>query len=553
MDADTLDAPPVTFDADRLRVVFDRFGPASYRLFLRCKALPESDVAFDPERESYTLTAPARFAPLLGAVRPAVRDGHPLWPALFEDQAALTAEALDARRYAVWSQCGNGKTLIGLEFARQVWLRTGGRVLIVSLNEVVPQWLAESERFYGSALPLVRLASRADLRRWCEAGEPGVAVTNYEKFNPDRAAGVAGGQVVNECRRLAGVVLDESSRLKGGGGKQKWAIIKSTRGVEYKLSLTATPAPNDTIEFASQASFLEKMRTDADIIWTYFTRDPKTHRWAVKPHARAAFFAFMSSWSVYVNDPKRYGWRLGQPDVPRPDYRVVEVEPTPEQLDLARVLTADAKTGQTSLVPDEAQTNAVQRLKLAQVARGFRYLPGATRRAERVPSNKPAAVAGIVRGEVAAGARVLVWTVFDEESRILAELLADVPGVSVLTGSVKPKDRPGLIAAFRSGESRVLVTRARMLGYGMNLQMCSAMVFSGWTDSFEDLYQAVRRAYRFGQAESLRVYFPVVRELEGDTLANVRRKEAEFERSVAEMEENYLRARRRPGGTGVAV
>src|SRR5262249_25069305 len=110
-----------------------------------------------------------------------------------------------------------------------------------------------------------------------------IAVVNYEKFNHKGED----DQVVNECRHLAGVVLDESGRLANSGGKQKWAIIKSFRGVEYKLSLTATPAPNEIVEFASQASFLEKMRAEniqdaaEQIIWTYFTRHPKTHRWTI--------------------------------------------------------------------------------------------------------------------------------------------------------------------------------------------------------------------------------------------------------------------------------
>jgi hypothetical protein len=87
------------------------------------------------------------------------------------------------------------------------------------------------------------------------------------------------------------------------------------------------------------------------------------------------------------------------------------------------------------------------------------------------------------------------------------------------------------------------VSRARMLGFGMNFQHCTAMIFSGWTDSFEDLYQAVRRAVRHGQSQSVRVYFPIVRELEGDVFENVQRKQVEFERAIAEMETSYLRAR----------
>lgn len=539
-------APPITFAADRMCVRFDRFDLDTYRLFLRCKQLPESNVEFDPEHEAYTLTAPARFAELLGVKRPETRDQFPLSPFLLDDQAILVRLALDAKRFALWCACGWGKTLAGLEWSRLVHLMTGGRVLITTINDIVGEWLREAAKWYGDSLPLHRITSRADMREWMQHGPPGVAITNYEKWNPESIA----DQMVPEAKFLSGAVLDEN-RLKTGGGKQKWALGKSMKGIEYKLSLTATPAPNDTMEFASQAMWLEKMRTEQDIIWTFFTRNEKTHRWDVKPHARAAFFEFMSSWSVYVSDPKRYGWRLNQPEVPRPIYHTIDVPATPEQLDIARILTADAATGQMDLFAD-VETNAIQRNKLAQVAKGFRYVravkvpdaPKKGRRIERVPSDKPAVVEAIVRKEAAAGAQVLVWTVFDEESEILSQML---PDAEVLTGTTKPADRLEALDRFRDGTCRVLITRASMLGWGMNLQMCSAMVFSGWSDSFEQLYQAVRRAYRFGQTEAVRVYFPVVRELEGDMLANVQRKEVEFERSIQEMEQNYIRARKRLG------
>jgi hypothetical protein len=230
---------------------------------------------------------------------------------------------------------------------------------------------------------------------------------------------------------LVCVILDEASRLRNSGGKQKWSLIKSCKGIEYKLLLTATPAPNDLMEFASQAAFLEKMRSEGDIIWTFFTRNEKTHRWDVKPHARTAFFEFMANWSIYVHNPKRYGWRLDHPDVPPPEYRVVEIPATEEQLDeIPAAIASASATGQLTLVADASETNAIQRLKLSEIAKGFKYVAPAggakskkgkaKPKVERIPSNKPAAVAEIVRQEaVTAGAQVLVWTVFDEETKIL--------------------------------------------------------------------------------------------------------------------------------------
>ena len=536
----------IQFAGDRMRVRFDRLDADAYRLFLRCKALPEMHVLYDDEAICHTIDAPARYAHLLGATRPAPEIADlPFSSHLFGDQTHIVRAALECKRYACWSDCGLGKTSVGLEFARQVLHRTEttqGRVLVTTVAEVVRQWGDESKRFYGDSLPLQVLRSRAHMEAWCAGlcpDEPRLAITNYEKWNP---AGV-GLEVISAVKNLAGVILDESSRLKSGGGKQKWAIIKSCRGIEYKLSLTATPAPNEVMEFASQASFLEKMRTETDIIWTYFRRDETTYRWTVKPHARAAFFRFMADWSIYVASPKRYGWRLDLPDVPAPVETVHTVEITPAQ---------HAEWMERSVEPDgqrridyERSTNAIQRMKLAQIARGFCYLKDDKGKYRRLDSGKPAVCADLVRDEVAAGRPTILWTAFDAEAEIIADLLREREvGFAVLTGKTPRKQRARLIRQFQKGHLDVLLTRPSVLGFGMNFQNCKAMVFSGIDDSFESRYQAIRRAYRFGQVDALRVHVVIVQELEGDSWSNLQRKEAQFLASIAEMETNYLESLR---------
>lgn len=517
-------------------VDFARFGPAEYELFLRCKALPESRVSYDYERDAYTVTTPARFARLLGVEAAAVeREALPTPEFLFDDQRAIVRMSLDSKRFAVWSDCGLGKTLVQLEWARQVAHLTAGRVLVITLNEIVAQTIEEAQKFYGDALPLVRLETRAEMRLWCQHGAPGLAITNYEKMNPD-----AEGQVVPEMRHLAGLVLDESSRLKTGGGKQKWALIKSSKGIPYKLSCTATPAPNDMMEFASQASFLEKMRDENEIIWTFFRRDPVTQEWTVKRHARRAFFEFMAGWSIYMRDPRRYGWRLEVEPPPEPVFFEHPVGMTPEQAEELRAHNTD-RAGQIGMF---AQNNLgiVNRAKLSQVAKGFVY-ENKGKSARRVPSLKPATVVELIEREVAAGLQVLVWTVFDEETAILAQLLNRTAVMfDALSGSTKKEDRLLMLEDFRKGQSQVLVSKASLLGYGMNFQNCGSMVFSGWNDSYEQMYQAVRRAYRFGQKRSVRVHVPFVPELEGMVLDNVRKKQKHFEEAVSEMESAYIRA-----------
>ncbi len=676
----------ISIDGNTLRVHFDRFDLEAYRVFLKCKALPEYTLHFHEADETYTIEAPARYAAMLGAAPPAVDiGGLPFAPYLFDDQVAVTRMALAAKRFAVWTDCGMGKTAVQLEWARHVIHSTGGRVLIITVNEVVRQTIDECRRFYGETLPIHRLKSRQEMREWCKHGyrgqpngrfwertkdgdprgfelyrrhysskknpkpkikqfvgpgekevliardgaalfvwrrfidksgqrgvncaafrnescvlssdmireameiawerwpgerlytyvnadeirstNPGycfqqsdwmkcgttrrglivleaypvrLAITNYEKMNPDEQ-----GQEVHEMRHLAGICLDESSRLKTGGGKQKWATIKSTKGIPYKLSCTATPAPNDTMEFASQASFLEKMRSESEIIWTYFTRHPRTHRWSVKKHAREAFFRFMAGWSIYVRDPRRYGWRLkGFPEIPSPEIMEHVIAMTDDQRDRLRRLTADADGNLQLFGSDDV--NTIQRGKFSQVAKGFQYInEGGTahsRKVHRIHSLKPQFVADLIRSEVEAGLQVLVWTVFDAESRIIADILGQQWRFDVLTGTTADAERLRMLERFRLGESKVLISRASMLGYGMNFQHCGSMIFSGWSDSYEQWYQAIRRAYRYGQTRRLRVHIPMIPELEGATLRNVFRKQAQHEADIAQMESSYIAA-----------
>lgn len=537
-------APAIEFDDHNLSVRFDQgqFGIDAYKLFLKVKAIPEYHLDFDRASEAYTITAPKRFAGLLGVTPPASTAVElPFSEFLMDDQRAVAKIALEAKRYACWSKYGWGKTLLALEFARHVIHRTGGRVLIVTLNDIVEQHMDECRRFYGDSMPIHRITSRAEMREWCKGTGPGLAITNYEKFNPEK--GDNANQVVSELRYLAGLILDESSRLKTGGGRQKWAIIKSSKGIEYKLSCTATPAPNDTMEFASQAAFLERMRNESEIIWTYFQKNKTTKRWTVKKHARSGFLRFLANWAIYIDDPRKYGWRPDFKPVPKPIMIIHEIPSTEEQLLELRRLQRDPG-GQLRMFGKDL-TNAIERVKLSEVGKGFIYELDADgkKSVRRIPSLKPAFVAQLAADELKAGRQTLIWTLFDAETDLIAEQLKALGiAADVMTGRVPKADRHAILQRFRKGECPLLIGRAKMIGFGQNFQKCKAMIYSGWNDSFEELDQSIHRAVRQGQTDEVRVHMPCVRELEGDQLDNVLSKEAKFRADVDEMEANFVQA-----------
>lgn len=332
-----------------------------------------------------------------------------------------------------------------------------------------------------------------------------------------------------------GLLVHNSSILKTGGGTIKWNLIKSARGIEYKLSCTATPAPNDAMEYASQAAFLETIRHEGEVLWTYFHKGDKGD-WSIKPHARAAFYRFMASWSLYLRDPKQFGFADILASLPDP----VTIEERIELTDQQRVaMTAVLAEHRAGLFGDQLGITA--RTKLAQIARGFLYRgKGSQRTVERIPSRKAVHVADLIRQEADAGRQVLVWTTFDEEGAILHGM---IPGrARVLDGRQTDDERQAILAAFRAGEFRCLISKPSLIGYGLNLQFVESMIFSGFDDSFERVYQAIRRAYRFGQTRPVRVFFPYVPELEGMMHENIRQKEQRFLAEVAAQEALYREA-----------
>ena len=74
---------------------------------------------------------------------------EPVWmlEALFPFQRDIVAWALRKGRAAIFADCGLGKTPMQLTWARNVCLKTGGRVLIVTPLAVGHQTVREGEKF----------------------------------------------------------------------------------------------------------------------------------------------------------------------------------------------------------------------------------------------------------------------------------------------------------------------------------------------------------------------------------------------------------------------
>lgn len=402
---------------------------------------------------------------------------------LFEFQADIVRWALIRGRAAIFADCGMGKTAMQLEWADRVVDHTGGRVLILAPLAVAQQTVREAAKFnVRAAISYVRND---------ESVGDGITVCNYEMMH------------ALDLDQFAGVVLDESSILKSFDGKMRNEIIGAFKNTPYRLACTATPAPNDHMELGNHAEFLGVM-TRAEMLSMFFLHDGgETSKWRIKGHAQDVFWKWVCGWAVMIRKPSDLGYSDEGFVLPPIDYHHIQV---------AADYTQANGTG--LLFPMEAQTLSERR----NARRG----------------SMSARVSAIVPLVNSTSSPWVMWCDLNAEGDALE---AAIDGAVQVSGSDSQEVKEKAMADFASGAIRVLVTKPSIAGFGMNWQHCANMAFVGLSDSYEQIYQATRRCWRFGQKNKVSVHM-VTSELEGAVLANVKRKESESEEMATKMVEH---------------
>ena len=94
-----------------------------------------------------------------------------------------------------------------------------------------------------------------------------------------------------------------------------------------------------------------------------------------------------------------------------------------------------------------------------------------------------------------------------------------------LTGSDSLDKKEEILSAYAKGEIRVLVTKPKIASFGLNWQHAHRMTYFP-THSYEQMYQAIRRMWRFGQKNDVVVDFIVTEGIK-NTMHNLQRKAAQ--------------------------
>lgn len=409
-------------------------------------------------------------------------------PMLFDFQKDIVHWALKVGRCAVFADTGLGKTFIQLEWARLI----GGTVLIFAPLSVGRQTIREGKKVQA-AVRYIRSQSEI---------QDGINITNYENIDKfDDCAGL-----------INAVILDESSILKAIDGKTRRKLIKYFSKVSYRLCCSATPAPNDYTELGNHAEFLGVCST-AEMLSQYFVNANKTServtesgivirtkhsnkngtQWRLRYHAQKDYFRWLSSWAMAIRKPSDLSYSDDGFKLP--------------PLNIIPIIT------EANYVPtDELFFTGLHGLKDRADVRNQTALAKLTKIMELVKDKS----------------QWIIWCGLDKESNLAKKAIEDSIEVK---GSDEPEHKAKAFEDFQDKKTRIMVTKPKIGGFGMNFQQCNNMIFFGLNDSWESFYQCVRRCYRFGQKKEVNVYV-VISDIETQIYENIKKKGEMSERMM---------------------
>jgi hypothetical protein len=407
-------------------------------------------------------------------------------------QRDIVSWALRQGRCAIFAGTGLGKSLMQLSWAQTMQKFTGRKVLILTPLAVAHQTVGEAKKFgidsVGYAADGASVATE-------------IVVTNYDRIEKF------------DMSVFGAVVLDESSIIKSHDSKTRALLTELCREIPYRLCCTATPAPNDYVELGNHAEFLGVLNAK-EMLATWFIHDGSIRAtnvsnhgskpiadWRLKGHAERDFWRWISTWAVVIRHPRDIGYDDAGYDLPPLVKHQVTVP-----------VAYEPSVDSGLLFPMEALTLQDQR----QASRSS--IAARVEAASAIVRTKP-------------DRPWLIWCQLNDEA---AQITSMLDGAVNVQGSDDADAKARNLIGFANGDVRVLVSKPSIAGFGMNFQCCSDMIFLGLNNSFEQLYQAIRRCWRFGQTMPVNVHM-IAAETEGAVVANLDAKEQAADYMLAQM------------------
>ena len=385
-------------------------------------------------------------------------------PALLPHQRDIVAWAIKGGRRAIFAKFGLGKTVMEVEFCKQVIEHKGGKALIILPLGVKQEFTRDTVQILGYEAPEY-VRTMAEVQN--ASGD--ILITNYER--------VRDGDI--DVSYFTATSLDEAAVLRSFGSKTYQEFLTKFNGVPYKIVATATPDPNKYKELIHYAGYLEIMDT-GQALTRFFQRDStKANNLTLYPHKEEEFWLWVASWAVFVGKPSDVNPKYSDEGYDLPPLKI-----NYHRLDTIREECIVDKWGQGMMFSEA--TNSLQdesKIKRDSIA-------------QRVAKAKE-----II--EANPDDSFILWHDLEEERH---EIKRQIPEAVAIWGSMDYDTREKKVIDFSDGKIKLFATKKILSGSGCNFQRyCHRAIFIGIDYKFNDFIQAVHRIYRFLQPEEVEI------------------------------------------------
>ena len=384
---------------------------------------------------------------------------------------------------------GTGKTCIAIELIRQ--LRNGqspSKTLVVCpLSIIEPAWMSDLKQF-APELKAVNLwrnwkRSIADFKRWIEWMN--VGIINFESFKKSE----------KYFDGIKMVIIDESSKIKNMQAAITKAMVSFCDDIEYAYLFSGTPAPNNEMEYFSQARIIDPTilgKSFYKFREKYFYNIPSCFKW-IKRNDTDLLDKIAQFSSVVKKEDVL--------DLPERTFNTIDVMLSPAEKTAYR----DMINHLVAIIEDEeisAFNAAVKCMKLRQVTSGF--LINENSEVRVFGKSKLNALAELL--EEIGNQSIIIWTQFVHEAKQIQELLKD-KSVGIINGSSKQADKDNWIKDFKAGSVQYLIAHPLSMAHGVTLTNCTYSIYYSLSYSHEEHVQSRDRIYRKGTTKPCTYYY----------------------------------------------
>jgi len=386
-------------------------------------------------------------------------DRAAIHPILKPHQADVVQWALVGGCRAGFLNFGLGKTIIQLECGRQIAGKFERPVLFVCPLAVRKEFLNDGRLIGIDRIDYIVTTEGMD-------ADCSYFITNYERIRK--------GQI--DPAMFQAVFFDEASILRNLDTETTQTILATFQAVPYRYVFTATPAPNEYLEFINYAEYLGIMDR-GQALTRFFKRNSTTAgNLTLFERREKEFWLWMASWACFVTSPADLGHDAT-------GYALPPLTITPHRIVRQRGMKVDPKTGQASLLSDATKS-----------------LPDAAREKKEsigVRLDKMAAILGENPDD-----HYIIWHHLETERAEIQKRLG--PVCKSVYGSQNMDEREEYMEGFAEGRYQYVSTKPEICGSGVNWQRhCHRSVFVGINYKFNDWIQAIHRNYRFLQTKEV--------------------------------------------------